>query len=54
MPESRAQYMRSLLQPKAAEPEQRMTTAVLLKKRRQERAKREAEIQRRNRPKGWD
>ena len=47
MPEARTQYLRSMLQrKKAAEPEQPMTTAALLKKRRAERAKREAEIQR--------
>ncbi|MET4686268.1 hypothetical protein [Sinorhizobium fredii] len=47
MPESRTKYMRSLLErPKAEEPEKALRTADLLKKRREYRAKREAEIQR--------
>lgn len=47
MPETRTQYLRSLLEkPKATEPEKPLTTAALLKKRRDARAKREAEIQR--------
>lgn len=47
MPDSRTQYMKALLQPpKEAEPEQRISTSELLKKRREYRAKREAEIQR--------
>lgn len=49
MPEARTQYLRNMLESrrqKAEEPEKPMRTADLLKKRRQERAKREAEIQR--------
>lgn len=49
MPEGRSQYLRQLLQPKTAEAsaETPPSTADLLRKRREKRAKREAEIQKR-------
>lgn len=55
MPEARTRYLRSLLEkPKAIKPDKPVSTGELLKKRRADRTKREAEIQRNRRFKGGE